>query len=103
MCAWQRRACLALCGLCCAAAGTPGLLHSQAARGWLALRLLASPRPPCPFAPPRRLCNRGGAQAPYALRPVADVRMPVHATIIRGRRHLRVALEIEIKKAMMNI
>ena len=53
-------------------------------RGWL----LASPRPPCPFAPPRRLCNRP------TLRPVADVRMPVHATIMRGRRHLRVALEI---------
>ena len=34
------------------------------------------------------------AQAPRALRPVADVRMPVHATILRGRRHLRVALEI---------
>ena len=33
------------------------------------------------------------AHAPRALRPVADVRMPMHATIIRGRRHLRVALE----------
>ena len=53
-------------------------------RGWL----LASPGPTCPFPPPRRLCNRP------ALRPVADVRMPVHATIMRGRRHLRVALEI---------
>ena len=53
MCAWQRRAWLAPCGLCCA--GTPGLLHSQAARRWLALRLLPSPRPPCPFDPPRRL------------------------------------------------
>ena len=69
MCAWQRRACLAPCGLCCA--GTPGLLHSQAARGWLALRLLASPRPPCPFDPPRRLCNRGSAPGPSAPRTAA--------------------------------
>ena len=37
MCAWKRRAWLAQCGLCCAR--TPGLLHSQPARGWLALRL----------------------------------------------------------------
>ena len=71
MCAWQRRACLAPCGLCCAAAGTHGLLHIQAARGWLALRLLASPRPPCPFAPPRRLYNRRGAPGPSAPRAAA--------------------------------
>ena len=67
--AWQQHACLAPCGLCCA--GTPGLLHSQAARGWLARRLLASPRPPCPFAPRRRLCNRGGAPGPSAPRTAA--------------------------------
>ena len=69
MCAWQRRTWLAPCGLCCA--GTLCLLHSQAARGWLALRLLASPRRPAHFDPPRRLCTRGSAPGPRAPRTAA--------------------------------
>ena len=35
-----------------------------------------------------------GAYLARALRPVVTARMPMHATIIRGRWHLRVALEI---------
>ena len=38
-----------------------------------------------------------GAYSARTLRPVATARMPMHATIIRGRRHLRVALEIKNK------
>ena len=52
--AWQQHACLAPCGLCCAGAGPPSLLHSQATRGWLARvadGLTAAALPICP-APP---------------------------------------------------
>ena len=95
MCAWKRWAWLPPCGLCCA--GTLGLLHSQPARRWLAPRLGCWPHRgrPAHFDPIRRLCARGSAPAHAlrALRPVADVRMPVHDTISRGRWHLRVALK----------
>ena len=53
--AWQQHACPAPCGLCCAGAGTPGLLHSQATHGWLArvaagLTAAALPNLPRPAA-----------------------------------------------------
>ena len=70
---WRRAA----CGVQARSASTSTVhVRSQAARGWLPLGLLASPRPP------RR-----------ALRPVAAARMHMPLPLW-GRRHLRVALEI---------
>ena len=100
-CGFKRRTWLAPCGLCCA--GALGLLHvrSQPARGWLAPCLGCALASPAADALPILIRLAASAPAgarpahtPCALRSVVDVLMPVHATIIRGRRHLHVALEI---------
>ena len=95
MCAWQRWAWLAPCGLCCV--GALGLLHIQAARasGWRSGCWPHHGRP-ARFDPTRRLGTRRSAPGPRAPRTAPRGRCvhAVHATIARGRRHLRVTLEM---------
>ena len=64
LCAWQRWAWLAPCGLCCAGALGICTQPTVGAREWLALKLLV--------LPPLHLQER----APHILRPVVDARMP---------------------------
>ena len=84
--AWQHHACLAPCGLCCAARGHTRRPASYTAKpragGWCLGCWPHRGRPAhlTRFAASATAGARP-AQAPHALRPVADVRMPVHATI----------------------